>query len=96
MDSNKYRRGTGTKYKNSALSEGESLEFLRRINKHNERSCLMCGKRFISQGSHNRRCTKCTIKLEYAERMGKSREPLVYRAHASGVRSTAFHPEIGE
>lgn len=83
-------------HQNSALSEGESIEFLGRINGRGERSCLMCGKRFISQGSHNRRCPKCTIKLEYAERMTKTREPVMYRTHASGVRSTAFHAEIGD
>lgn len=83
-------------HQNSALSEGESIEFLGRINKRGERSCLMCGKRFVSQGSHNRRCPKCTIKLEYSERMSKSREPVVYRARSSGALSTAFHAEIGE
>lgn len=96
MDSNKYRRGKGTKYKNSSLTVAESIEFLARINKRSERSCLICGKRFTSHGAHNRRCPKCTIKFEYAERMSKTREPLVYRTHASGVRSTAFHAEIGE
>lgn len=83
-------------HQNSSLSEGESLEFLGRINKRGERSCFMCGKRFMSQGAHNRRCPKCTIKLEYAERMSKTREPIVYRARSVGAMSTAFHAEIGE
>ena len=96
MDSNKYRRGTGVKYKNSSLSEGESMEFLGRINKRGERKCIAidCGKTFMSKGYHNRKCPKCS---EYARRMNMSREePLVYRTHASGVRSTAFHSEVGE
>lgn len=29
-----------------------------------ERSCLMCGKKFISAGPHNRRCTKCDLTSE--------------------------------
>ncbi len=109
MDSNKYRRGTGVKYKNSSLSEGESLEFLGRINKRGERKCVaivkrtvirdsvisteedVCGRKFMSEGYHNRKCPKCST------RMNMSREePSVYRAHASGVRSTAFHSEVGE
>ncbi len=73
-----------------------SKEFLGRINHQGERECLMCDKKFISNGWHNRRCPKCTIKLEYNERMSITREPLVYRTHASGVRSTAFHAEVGE
>ena len=31
-----------------------------------ERSCLMCGKRFISRGPHNRRCPKCNQKIDQA------------------------------
>lgn len=96
MDSNKYRRGTGIKYKNSSLSEEKSREFLNRINKRGERSCLMCGKRFMSQGAHNRRCPKCAGKFEYAERMNKTRDPIVYRARSSGAMSTAFRAEVGE
>ena len=94
MDSNKYRRGTGTEYKNSSLTVGESLEFLGRINSRVERNCIAldCGDAFMSEGYHNRKCPKCST------RMNKSseREPLVYRTHASGVRSTAFHAEVGE
>ncbi len=99
MDSNKYRRGTGTKYKNSSLSEGESLEFLGKINKRGERKCIAvnCGQTFMSEGYHNRKCPKCSTREAYARRMNMSREePLVYRTHASGVRSTAFHSEVGE
>ena len=99
MDSNKYRRGTGIKYKNSSLSEGESLEFLGKINKRGERKCIAvnCGQTFMSEGYHNRKCPKCSTREAYARRMNMSREePLVYRTHASGVRSTAFHSEVGE
>ena len=31
-----------------------------------KRSCLMCGKKFISRGSHNRRCPKCYLKINQA------------------------------
>lgn len=31
-----------------------------------ERSCLMCGKRFISRGPHNRRCQKCNQRIDQA------------------------------
>lgn len=98
MDSNKYRRGTGVKYKNSSLSVGESMEFLGRINKRGERKCisLTCGQMFMSEGYHNRKCPKCSHREEYLKRMNILREPLVYRTHASGVRPTAFHSEVGE
>lgn len=89
--------GYGYHMPNSAvLSDGESKEFLGRINHKGERSCLMCGKKFASNGYHNRRCPKCNIKLEYAMRMNITREPIVYRTHASGIRSTSFHAEVGE
>ena len=29
-----------------------------------ERTCLMCGKNFISRGPHNRRCVLCKRKLD--------------------------------
>lgn len=74
--------------KSMALSVGESMEFMGRINKQGERSCLMCGVKFQSKGYHNRRCPKCDVKIEYAERMNVTREPIVYRTHTSGVRST--------
>ena len=28
-----------------------------------ERTCLMCGEKFVSRGPHNRRCGLCEIKL---------------------------------
>lgn len=31
-----------------------------------ERSCLMCGKNFISRGPHNRRCPVCEHKIEHS------------------------------
>ena len=114
MDSNKYRRGTGVKYKNSCLSEGESIEFLGRINRRAERNCIaivkrtvirdsvisdeedVCGRKFMSEGYHNRKCPKCSSREEYLGRKNVLQEPIVYRTHASGVRSTAFHAEVGE
>jgi tRNA(Ile2) C34 agmatinyltransferase TiaS len=30
------------------------------------RTCLMCGKRFVSRGPHNRRCQKCNQKIDQA------------------------------
>lgn len=29
-----------------------------------ERTCLMCGKNFVSRGPHNRRCVACECKIE--------------------------------
>ena len=29
-----------------------------------ERTCLMCGEKFVSRGPHNRRCVLCEKKLE--------------------------------
>ncbi len=111
-DSNKYRRGTGTRYKNSSLTVGEAMEFLGRINRRAERKCIaivkrtvirdsvisteedVCGRKFMSEGYHNRKCPKCSTREKYARRMRE--EPVVYRTHASGVRSTAFRAEVGE
>ncbi|MBM4053835.1 MAG: hypothetical protein FJ264_04005 [Planctomycetes bacterium] len=31
-----------------------------------ERSCLMCGKKFVSRGPHNRRCPRCNQKIDQA------------------------------
>lgn len=31
-----------------------------------ERFCLMCGKKFISRGPHNRRCQKCNQRIDQA------------------------------
>ncbi|GAB64243.1 MAG: hypothetical protein DWB56_10835 [Candidatus Jettenia sp.] len=31
-----------------------------------ERSCLMCGRKFISRGPHNRRCQKCNQRIDQA------------------------------
>lgn len=31
-----------------------------------ERTCLMCGKKFVSRGPHNRRCQKCNQKIDQA------------------------------
>ncbi|MDR4508621.1 MAG: hypothetical protein MRJ65_10375 [Candidatus Brocadiaceae bacterium] len=31
-----------------------------------ERNCLMCGKKFISRGAHNRRCQRCNQKIDQA------------------------------
>ncbi|MEE9558757.1 MAG: hypothetical protein V3V94_04650 [Candidatus Brocadiales bacterium] len=41
------------------------------------RSCLMCGRRFKSEGPHNRRCSRCEYILEHA-REGTYYEPKVY------------------
>lgn len=39
-----------------------------------KRACLMCGRLFVSQGSHNRRCSKCS------EKVGKLRDNiLIYK-----------------
>ncbi|MEK6558950.1 MAG: hypothetical protein AABZ43_02305 [Planctomycetota bacterium] len=31
-----------------------------------ERRCLMCAKKFISRGPHNRRCQRCNQKIDQA------------------------------
>ncbi len=41
------------------------------------RSCLMCGRKFKSDGPHNRRCSRCDYILEHA-REGTYYEPKVY------------------
>ena len=41
------------------------------------RSCLMCGRKFKSQGPHNRRCSRCEYILEHA-REGTYYEARVY------------------
>lgn len=42
-----------------------------------KRTCLMCGRRFKSEGPHNRRCSKCNYLLKHA-REGTYNEPLIY------------------
>lgn len=90
-DSNKYRRGTGTKYKDSALSEGQVREWLGRINRRGERKCIamvkkadedeeVCGEKFMSAGPHNRVCPKCKSKQENKYKNKITRESLEYRA----------------
>lgn len=41
------------------------------------RSCLMCGRKFKSEGPHNRRCARCNYLLEHA-REGTYYQPTVY------------------
>ncbi len=39
--------------------------FITPVNRlHKKRLCLKCGKRFLSQGSHNRICLKCGLSNE--------------------------------
>lgn len=47
MDSNKYRRGTGTKYRDSSLSKEKSKEFLSKINRMGERKCIAMIKKNV-------------------------------------------------
>ena len=44
--------------------------YLKSIEK--KRSCLMCNKMFLSKGTHNRRCPKCThiVKSRGMDRFG--------------------------
>lgn len=93
-DSNKYRWGTGTKYKNSALSVKEVTAFLSKYNKLGERTCRLCAKKFNSEGAHNRTCDKCKGKQENKYQNKKTRELIEYKAHfLSGKIATAFRGE---
>ena len=38
----------------------------RAISKKGARTCLMCGRRFRSEGPHNRRCSRCNYLIEHA------------------------------
>lgn len=50
----------------------------KRIKPHRKtRACLMCGRSFKSEGSHNRRCTRCNYLLDHA-REGTYYEPVTY------------------
>lgn len=48
------------------------------------RSCLMCGRRFRSDGPQNRRCARCNYLLEHA-REGTYYEPKVYSSEGGGA-----------
>ncbi|MDN3513401.1 MAG: hypothetical protein NG747_03265 [Candidatus Brocadia sp.] len=56
----KMKRKTFKKY------DGKSLSLKNVYTDKAERSCLMCGKKFISRGPHNRRCPKCNQKIDQA------------------------------
>jgi len=48
-------------------SNKETEEYLNKINSHlvkKKRVCLKCNEEFMSEGSHNRLCKKCTILIE--------------------------------
>lgn len=65
MGSNPYRRGPGTKHKDSSSLSAKAVKlFLCRINKPGIRNCNMCNKPFSSEGAHNRVCKKCKGKPE--------------------------------
>ena len=45
----------------------EAEEYISYINRNevvDERTCLLCGKSFMSKGNRNRRCTKCDGKVD--------------------------------
>lgn len=100
MDSNKYRRGT--KYKDRSLSEEKSIEFLNRINRRGERKCIamvksnvgteeewiVCGKKFMSEGAHNRICPNCKSKAENKYNNKKSRELIEYSTYSQPEHRT--------
>ena len=48
-----------------------------------ERTCLMCGKKFISRGIENRRCRVCELKIAQAAD-GTYYEPPVYGRTVEG------------
>lgn len=43
----------------------KSLSLANAKGEKQERSCLMCGKKFLSRGIHNRRCLDCNNKVEH-------------------------------
>ena len=93
MDSNQYRKKRTDPYLGGALSYGEVQEFLHRHNRPGERKCNMCDKPFQSEGAHNRRCPKCSIKVQHREDHTRTRELHEYRTTGK-FRST--HHFIGE
>lgn len=54
--------------KKSSIQKNKDYKSLRLANakgEKQERSCLMCGKKFLSRGIHNRRCLDCNNKVEH-------------------------------
>lgn len=54
--------------KKSSIQKNKDYKSLRLASKKGEkqeRSCLMCGKKFLSRGIHNRRCLDCNNKVEH-------------------------------
>lgn len=54
------------KRKSSKKYNEKSLSLKNVYTDRAERSCLMCGKKFVSRGPHNRRCQKCNQKIDQA------------------------------
>ncbi len=52
-------------------------DFARNVKKR--RTCLMCGKIFVSAGSYNRRCRACNRSLDRGK-ADNVRNPLFYKA----------------
>lgn len=78
-DSNKYRKGTETKYKDSALRVKDVRSFLLKYNKIGIRHCNLCTKKFKSEGAHNQVCPKCKGKQENKYKNKKTRELIEYK-----------------
>ena len=83
-------------YMGGALTDEEAAAFEAKYNKFAERSCLMCGEKFISRGFYNRRCPICTAKNTKYEENNNFREIHTYKTHfVSGRTTPAFRGELG-
>lgn len=62
--------------RNTDSNNDRTLMFAENIKK--KRSCLMCGKMFVSNGPYNRRCPKCNRAVELGKG-GSLSMPHVYK-----------------
>lgn len=82
-------------YLGSALTKEEANLFVAKYNKIDERVCIgACGKKFISEGAHNRKCPTCKSKESYQSDKTMSRDIPVHKYSAAFKRMNAFRGEI--
>ena len=68
MDTNKYRNKRTNPYLGGALSKAQVCEFLHKYNRPDERRCISCPGKFISEGAHNRKCPRCKARQKLNEK----------------------------
>lgn len=69
----RYTQGHGS------LSDEDREAMLRRYNRPGERKCIMCEKKFWSEGAHNRKCPKCKQKEAMSRDNDITRNPIMHR-----------------